>query len=159
MADYWSTRFNSKSYNLRGAISIRSAVFSGEMGEPSGNHDMMVGRWESIKAALHNGNYLNNFTIDEENDIIFNENGAVADAYSLDEKYTDEELESIKNEILETAKADYPGYDFKLLEGHFPMTSFDDFYDYNVERYDSDYILYIANYDELLEKNKQKVLK
>ena len=97
---------------------------------------------------------------DFKNKIFVNANGAVCDAYDLS-AFTDKEREKITKTILVTKKYRYPGYDFVIKEGIFPLNingscSRDDEIEEGITPNMSTHILYLKNYQDFLPKSKIK---
>ena len=90
------------------------------------------------------------FKHDYDNDIFVDENGAVANAYILSDTWKDREIEC----ILERSRREHPEYDYKMIEGSFPV----DFKAGRVYNFEwphdhiimSTHILYITNYKDFI---------
>ena len=96
-----------------------------------------------------------NISKDSENDIFISDNGVVADAFDFSE-LTEQERTLAMKQILAEKQGQYPGYEFSIVPGKFPLGLGD------ASGYDSppvimsSHILCITNYKELLHKNKSK---
>lgn len=90
------------------------------------------------------------FEQDYAHDIFVDENGAVANAYILSDTWKDREIEC----ILERNRREHPEYDYKMIEGSFPV----DFKAGRVYNFEwphdhiimSTHILYITNYKDFI---------
>ena len=84
-------------------------------------------------------------------EIFVDENGAIADAYNF-KKLSSTEIENEIKKIITEKKLLYPEYEFKILEGRFPLNV-----DWG-EKEMSSHILYITNYKEHLKTPNNKSL-
>ncbi len=102
-----------------------------------------------------------NIIIDDENSIFIGEGGAVADAYSVNSYQSEEAIDEGFRQIIAENEAMYPGYEFIILPGEFPIDIDGAMYHNDELTYDmmpimSTHILYIKNYKDILENTKNK---
>lgn len=104
----------------------------------------------------------NNISVDEENDLFIGEAGAVADAYDFNGLTEEEKQNAIKFIIAEKQEM-YPGYEFAILPGKFPI-GVNGGLTVNNESVKEDsgimssHILYITDYQNHLVNTKSKGL-
>lgn len=93
--------------------------------------------------------------LDRLHNIFVDENGAVADAYSF-EGLSEEEKKGVIATIIVYRQEKFPGYEFVMLPGRFPIRveGAKDLYDSD-EGIMSTHILYIKNYKDILEKTEE----
>lgn len=77
----------------------------------------------------------------------YNDNGAVGDAYYINESDDVEKQNNEKKKILDFNKLLYPEYDYILLPGKFPINASEI----------SNYVLYIRNYKSYLKDSKKYI--
>ena len=91
----------------------------------------------------------NKFKRDYENDIYYNDNGAVSKAYDLSEV---EDVKAATKQILAAKKEMHPEYKYVLKKGRFPLDIYG--YEESERAIYSTHILYIKNFSEII-KNKE----
>ncbi len=148
------------SKSLAGALSTKQDFFYVDMivndvVGPEYKHEGVFGH-QQITSFIPN-----KVVVDNENDILVTENGAIADAYDLN-GLDDKELAFFKDVIIKGYKELFPGYEFSIMPGNFPLgvngsVTINEHLKKKKKVVMSSHILYITNYKNHLENNKVNI--